>query len=609
MNKKHKRMLRRILLSALLFAAALPAPLHGLLKGAAFLPAYLLIGWDVLARAGRNILHGHVFDENFLMTVATLGAFGCGEWPEAVAVMLFYQIGELFQGVAVAKSRRSIAALTDIRPDHANIEQDGRLVQVDPDTLSPGDIIVVKPGERIPLDGVVLSGSCVLDTAALTGESLPRDVTEGDEVLSGCIALNGVLHIRVTRPFRQSAVSRVLALVEESISRKSQTERFITRFARWYTPAVVLSALALAVLPPLLGFGALRMWLMRALVFLVVSCPCALVISIPLTFFGGIGGASRQGILIKGGTFLEQLAKADTAVFDKTGTLTQGTFRVCDIHAPSLPQNELLALAAAAEQFSTHPIARSICAAAASFAQNATLLEELPGFGIHAHVDDTDVLTGNEKLMGRHNIHVPALSGTVVHVAVDGVYAGSITLADLPKTTALQAMTCLKQAGVRRTVMLSGDNAQTAEAIARQLGLDEVHADLLPEDKVAHMEQLLGETTPGRTLVYVGDGINDAPVLARADVGIAMGAMGSDAAIEAADVVLMDDDPMKLAAAIRLARKTRRIATENIIFALGVKFLVLALSAAGLTDMWWAVFADVGVAVLAILNAGRMLRR
>ncbi|MBQ9973608.1 MAG: cadmium-translocating P-type ATPase [Oscillospiraceae bacterium] len=607
MTKKQKRTLGRILLSALLFAAALSAPLQGWVKGAAFLPAYLLVGWDVLTKAGRNILHGQVFDENFLMTAATVGAFGCGEWPEAVAVMLFYQVGELFQSVAVAKSRRSIAALTSLRPDWANVEREGRLVQVEPDAVGVGDLIVVRPGERVPLDGVVVSGACALDTAALTGESLPRDVAEGDEVLSGSIVINGLLQLRVIRPFASSAVSRILELVEQSMARKSRTERFITRFARWYTPAVVCSALALALLPPLLGFGPMRMWLMRALVFLVVSCPCALVISIPLSFFGGIGAASRQGILVKGGSFLELLAKADIAVFDKTGTLTQGSFRIQSVLSPLMAQEELLRLAAGAEQFSSHPIAQSIRAAAASVPEDTLLLEELPGCGVHARVDGRDVHAGNASLMAQHAICVPEQSGTVVYVSVDGIYAGAITLADLPKPTAQQAIAQLKRAGVRRTVMLTGDSPAAAERTAQQLGLDEVHAQLLPEDKVALIEQLLREKAPGRALVYTGDGINDAPVLARADVGIAMGALGSDAAIEAADVVLMDDDPARLVTAIKLARKTVGIATQNIIFALGVKFFVLALSALGLTGMWWAVFADVGVAVLAILNAGRML--
>ncbi len=598
-----------------------------LVRWVPFLAVYLLIGWDVLWRAVRNIKNGQVFDENFLMSVATIGAFGCGEYQEGVAVMLFYQIGELFQSVAVGRSRRSIAALMDIRPDYANVEREGALVQTDPEEVAVGETIVVRPGERIPLDGVVLRGTSALDTAALTGESLPREVEEGQEVVSGCVNLSGVLYVQVTRPFEESTVSKILDLVENSAAKKARTEHFITRFARYYTPAVVFAALALAVLPPvckladgMLGLGLLPplvsgewlMWVRRALVFLVVSCPCALVISIPLSFFGGIGGASRQGILVKGGNYLEALAKVGVVVFDKTGTLTRGVFAVSSVCPEQGDERELLELAALAEGFSTHPISQSIRRACPSLPDSGRVskAEEIPGHGIRAVIDGRQVLAGNEKLMKMGGIPVPDREypeGTIIYLAVDGKYTGYILVADQVKPSAPQALDALRRAGVRKCVMLTGDSAPVGEAVGRTLGLDEVYAGLLPGDKVSLVEKLLTEKQPGEQLVYVGDGINDAPVLSRADVGVAMGALGSDAAIEAADIVLMDDDLTRLPVAVAIARKTLRIVRENIVFALGVKFFVLLLSAVGLANMWMAVFADVGVSVIAILNANRML--
>ena len=526
--------------------------------------------------------------------------------------MLFYQVGELFQSVAVDRSRKSISALMDIRPDYANIEQNGELVQVDPEEVSVGDVIVVKAGERVPLDGTVLEGASSLDTAALTGESLPRDVQAGDEVISGCVNLTGVLHVRVNKPFGESTVAKILDLVENSSSKKAKAENFITRFARYYTPAVVFAALALAALPPLLGMGPWLMWVQRALNFLVVSCPCALVISIPLSFFGGIGGASKQGILVKGGNYLEALAQAGIVVFDKTGTLTKGTFEVTAVHPQQVSEGELLELAALAERFSDHPISRSIQAACqpAPDPNRVTDAKEIAGHGVQAVVDGKTVLAGNQKLLDQFRIsfedtcrHV----GTIIHVAVDGVYMGHIVISDQVKEGAEQALRALKAAGVRKTVMLTGDSQAVGQAVAGQLGLDEVHAELLPGDKVDQVERLLQTKGPKEHLVFVGDGINDAPVLSRADIGVAMGAMGSDAAIEAADIVLMDDDLNKLPVAVRIARKTLRIVRENIVFALAVKFLVLILSALGVANMWWAVFADVGVSVIAILNSMRML--
>ena len=618
MTKKQKKTRTRIVTALVLFLALelaehlAPDVLPGLAWPVLYLIPYGIIGWDVLWRAIRNIKNGQVFDENFLMSVATVGAFGCGEYPEAVAVMLFYQVGELFQSVAVDRSRKSISALMDIRPDYANIEQNGELVQVDPEEVSVGDVIVVKAGERVPLDGTVLEGTSSLDTAALTGESLPRDVQAGDEVVSGCVNLTGVLHVKVNKPFGESTVAKILDLVENSSSKKAKAENFITKFARYYTPAVVFAALALAALPPLLGMGPWLMWVQRALNFLVVSCPCALVISIPLSFFGGIGGASKQGILVKGGNYLEALAQAGIVVFDKTGTLTKGTFEVTAVHPQQVGEGELLELAALAERFSDHPISRSIQAACQSAPDpnRVTDAKEIAGHGVRAVVDGKTVLAGNQKLMDQ--FHIPFEDachhvGTIIHVAVDGVYMGHIVISDQVKEGAKETLRDLKAAGVRKTVMLTGDSQAVGQAVARQLGLDEVHAELLPGDKVDQVEGLLQNKGPKEQLVFVGDGINDAPVLSRADIGVAMGAMGSDAAIEAADIVLMDDDLKKLPVAVRIARKTLRIVRENIVFALAVKFLVLILSAVGVANMWWAVFADVGVSVIAILNSMRML--
>lgn len=643
MTRKQKKVLWRIVISFLLLAAAALLPnqiypaerwvidftgqwsppaewletgyteySYGFVRLLIYLIPYLVIGWDVLWKAIRNIKNGQVFDENFLMSVATVGAFGCGEYPEAVAVMLFYQVGELFQSVAVDRSRKSISALMDIRPDYANIERDGELVQVDPEEVSVGDVIVVKAGERVPLDGTVLEGTSSLDTAALTGESLPRDVQAGDEVVSGCVNLTGVLHVKVNKPFGESTVAKILDLVENSSSKKAKAENFITKFARYYTPAVVFAALALAALPPLLGLGPWLMWVQRALNFLVVSCPCALVISIPLSFFGGIGGASKQGILVKGGNYLEALAQAGIVVFDKTGTLTKGSFEVTAVHPQQVSEGELLELAALAERFSDHPISRSIQAACQSAPDpnRVTDAKEIAGHGVRAVVDGKTVLAGNQKLMDQ--FHIPFEDachhvGTIIHVAVDGVYMGHIVISDQVKEGAKETLRDLKAAGVRKTVMLTGDSQAVGQAVAGQLGLDEVHAELLPGDKVDQVERLLQTKGPKEQLVFVGDGINDAPVLSRADIGVAMGAMGSDAAIEAADIVLMDDDLKKLPVAVRIARKTLRIVRENIVFALAVKFLVLILSAVGVANMWWAVFADVGVSVIAILNSMRML--
>ena len=618
MTKKQKKTQRRILTALVLFLALelaehlAPDALPGLAWPVLYLIPYGIIGWDVLWRAIRNIKNGQVFDENFLMSVATVGAFGCGEYPEAVAVMLFYQVGELFQSVAVDRSRKSISALMDIRPDYANMERNGELVQVDPEEVSVGDVIVVKAGERVPLDGTVLEGTSSLDTAALTGESLPRDVQAGDEVVSGCVNLTGVLHVKVNKPFGESTVAKILDLVENSSSKKAKAENFITKFARYYTPAVVFAALALAALPPLLGMGPWLMWVQRALNFLVVSCPCALVISIPLSFFGSIGGASKQGILVKGGNYLEALAQAGIVVFDKTGTLTKGTFEVTAVHPQQVGEGELLELAALAERFSDHPISRSIQAACQSAPDpnRVTDAKEIAGHGVRAVVDGKTVLAGNQKLMDQ--FHIPFEDachhvGTIIHVAVDGVYMGHIVISDQVKEGAKETLRDLKAAGVRKTVMLTGDSQAVGQAVARQLGLDEVHAELLPGDKVDQVERLLQSKGPKEQLVFVGDGINDAPVLSRADIGVAMGAMGSDAAIEAADIVLMDDDLKKLPVAVRIARKTLRIVRENIVFALAVKFLVLILSALGVANMWWAVFADVGVSVIAILNSMRML--
>ncbi len=612
MRKKQKKTLVRIILSAVLLVAAALIPVGGIVKLVLFLIPYAVIGWDVLWKAIRNIAHGQVFDENFLMAIATVGAFALGEYPEGVAVMLFYQVGELFQSYAVGRSRQSIAALMDIRPDYANIEQDGKLVQVDPEDVAVGDTIVIKAGEKIPLDGVVLEGSSAVDTAALTGESLPRDVNPGDDVVSGCINQSGLLKVRVTKVFGESTVAKILDLVENSSSKKARAENFITRFARYYTPVVVIGAVLLAVLPPLLFGGDWSDWLQRALIFLVISCPCALVISVPLSFFGGIGGASKQGILVKGSNYLEALAKTETVVFDKTGTLTKGTFQVTAVHPDRISKGELLELAAMAESYSEHPISRSLREAYQKpvDASRVTDVEEISGHGVRAKVDGHDVYAGNGKWMDRigaswRNCH---RTGTVVHVAVDGEYAGHIVISDAVKPDAAAAIEALKREGVKKTVMLTGDVKAVGEAVAREIGIDEVHAELLPGDKVDQVERLLKNTSGKGKLAFVGDGINDAPVLSRADIGIAMGGLGSDAAIEAADIVLMDDKPSKLAVAVRISRKTLRIVRQNIVFALGIKLLFLALGAFGMANMWEAVFADVGVSVLAILNASRALR-
>ena len=609
MSKKQKRMLFRVLASAVLFAVALLLPTEGWLRLFTFLIPYAVIAWDVLWRAVRNIAHGQVFDENFLMSLATVGALATGEYPEAVFVMLFYQVGELFQSYAVDQSRKSITSLMDIRPDYANIEVDGQLRQVDPEDVAVGDTIVIKAGERIPLDGVVLEGTSNVDTAALTGESLPREAQPGDDVISGCVNLSGLLRVRVTKAFEESTVAKILDLVENSSSKKAKAENFITKFARYYTPAVVLAAVALALLPPL--FTSIQ-WvdsIQRALNFLVVSCPCALVISVPLSFFGGIGGASKNGILVKGGNYLEVLAKTELVVFDKTGTLTRGVFNVTAIHPDHCGEAQLLELA---ESYSDHPISRSLKEAYGKEldASRVSNVEELSGRGVRATVDGRQICAGNDKLMEDIGVswHPCHRVGTTVHVASDGVYLGHIVISDEVKPDAKEAITALKACGVRRTVMLTGDAKAVGESVAQELGLDEVHTQLLPADKVTRVEALLGEVSPKGALAFVGDGINDAPVLSRADIGIAMGGLGSDAAIEAADIVLMDDKPSKLADAIRIARRTLAIVRQNIVFALAVKFLVLALSAAGVANMWEAVFADVGVSVIAILNAMRALK-
>lgn len=620
LTKRQKKQLARILAGGALFAAGELLGLEGQLSLLFYLPAYLIVGGDVVLKAGKNILNGQVFDENFLMVLATFGAFALGAvsggeyYPEAVGVMLFYQVGELFQNIAVGRSRQSIAALMDIRPDSANLEQeDGSLCTVSPEEVPVGGVIAVRPGEKIPLDGQVLSGASSLDTAALTGESVPREAAEGDSVISGCINLTGLLRIRVTKPYAESTVAKILDLVENSSSKKAKAENFITKFARWYTPAVTVCAAALALGLPLLGGFGWAEGISRALIFLVVSCPCALVISIPLSFFGGIGGASRCGILVKGGNYLEALARTGIVVFDKTGTLTRGRFEVASVHPQGrFDQNQLLELAALAESYSTHPISRSLQAACAGPLDAARVadVEELPGHGVCAKVDGQAVAAGSEKLMRRLGIGAPPCNapGTVVHLAVEGAYAGYIVIADEPKPDAAEAVRRLKECGVRKTVMLTGDAEAAAAGVAGRVGVDEYHAGLLPADKVAMVERLLAQKPPKTNLAFVGDGINDAPVLSRADVGIAMGALGSDAAIEAADIVLMDDAPAKIPLAIQIARKALRIVKENIVFALGVKALVLVLGALGLTNMWAAVFADVGVSVIAILNASRMLR-
>ncbi len=623
MNRKQKKMLARILTAAAMLIALKLIPVTGVLQLALYLVAYLVIGYDILKKAWRGILNRQVFDENFLMAVATVGAFALaivsrsGDYVEAIAVMLFYQIGELFQSYAVGKSRRNISALMDIRPDYANIERDGQLEKVDPDEVEIGSVIVVQPGEKVPLDGVILSGASSLNTSALTGESLPRDAKAGDEVISGCINMTGVLRIQTTKAFGESTVSKILELVEDSSSHKSKSENFISKFARVYTPAVCYGALALAVLPPvvrlMLGHPAQwGDWVYRALTFLVISCPCALVISIPLSFFAGIGGASKEGVLIKGSNYLETLSKVKTVVFDKTGTLTQGVFEVSGVHHSEMENEKLLEYAALAECASSHPISKSLQRAYGKAIDRDRVrdIQEISGKGVSAVVDGHAVLAGNDKLMALRGI--PFIDchsvGTIIHIAIDGQYAGHIVISDVVKPNAKEAIERLKHAGVEKTVMLTGDSRRVADQVAGALGVDEVHSELLPADKVAQVETLLADKGGKDKLAFVGDGINDAPVLSRADIGIAMGAMGSDAAIEAADVVLMDDDPLKIAKAIRISRKCIGIVYQNIVFALAVKFACLALGALGLANMWAAIFADVGVMVLAVLNAIRALR-
>ena len=616
MTKKQKTNLIRILVSAVLVAAIWLSPLTGWLEGVLYLIPYFIIGYDILLKAVKGIFRGQVFDENFLMAVATVGAMALGDWREGCAVMVFYQVGELFQSYAVGKSRRSISDLMDIRPDYANIEQDGALEKVDPDDVEVGTVIVVQPGERIPIDGVVTEGESAVNTSALTGESLPRQVKVGDEVLSGCVNLSGLLHIRTTKEFGDSTVAKILDLVENSSMKKAKAENFITKFARVYTPAVCGAALALAVLPPLvrLVMGSAPMWgdwVNRALTFLVISCPCALVISIPLSFFGGIGGASAKGILVKGSNYLEALAKTDCVVFDKTGTLTKGVFQVLEAQPEGMDEQTLLGWAARAECYSNHPISQSLKAAWGGEvdAEQVTDVEELGGYGLTAKVEGHAVAVGNRRLMEKLGLAPvqPQQAGTVVFVAVDGAYAGWILLGDVVKEHAQAAIRGLKAEGVAKTVMLTGDAEAAARQVADSLGVDEMHSQLLPADKVQWVERLLAERKDGRLLAFVGDGINDAPVLARADIGIAMGALGSDAAIEAADVVLMDDDPAKIALAMRIFRRTLRIVYENIVFALAVKAVCLVLGAIGIANMWLAIGADVGVMVLAVLNATRAL--
>ena len=614
MTTEQKTNLIRVIVSIALVAVIWLSPAEGWLGGALYLLPYLLVGYDVLWEAVEGVFHGEVFDENFLMAVATVGAIALGDWREGCAVMVFYQVGELFQSCAVDKSRRSISDLMDIRPDHANIEKDGALAQADPGDVEIGTIIVVQPGERIPIDGVVTEGESAVNTGALTGESLPRQVRSGDEVLSGCVNESGLLHIRTTKKFGDSTVARILDLVENSGKKKSEAENFITRFARVYTPAVCCCALALALLPPLFMWDAsvIGEWITRALTFLVISCPCALVISIPLSFFGGIGGASARGILVKGGNYLEALARMDCVVFDKTGTLTKGVFQVIRTQPEGMDEQTLLSWAARAECYSGHPISQSLKAAWGGEVQNGqvTDVEELGGYGLTARVDGHAVAVGNKRLMEKLGLNPaePQQAGTVVFVAVDGVYAGWILLGDVVKDRAREAIRGLKAEGISKTVMLTGDTDAAARQVARELGIDELHSRLLPADKVQWMERLLSERKDGKLLAFVGDGINDAPVLARADIGIAMGALGSDAAIEAADVVLMDDDPAKIALAMRISRRTLRIVRENIVFALAVKAACLVLGAVGVANMWLAISADVGVMVLAVLNAARALR-
>lgn len=616
MNKKQKKMLIRIIIAAVLIVVFSLLPAEGYLRFGLFMIPYLVIGYDILKKAFKGILNKQVFDENFLMAVATVGAILLGDYSEGVAVMLFYQIGELFQSYAVGKSRRNISELMDIRPDYANIEKDGALEQVDPDEVEIGTIIVVQPGEKVPIDGVITEGTSTLNTSALTGESLPRDAKAGDEVISGCINMTGLLKIRTTKEFGESTVSKILELVENSSSRKSRSENFISKFAKYYTPAVCYGALALALIPPvvLLIMGKPAMWgdwIYRALTFLVISCPCALVISIPLSFFAGIGGASNQGILVKGSNYLETLAQTKSVVFDKTGTMTQGVFEVSGIHHNEMPNEKLLEYAALAECSSSHPISKSLQKAYGKPIDRNRVsdIEEISGNGVIAKIDGVSVAAGNTKLMNRLGIayqdchHV----GTVVHMAIDGKYAGHILISDIIKPHAKEAIAELKKAGISKTVMLTGDSKRVADQVAEELGIQEVYSELLPADKVSRVEELLNQKSEKDKLAFVGDGINDAPVLSRADIGIAMGALGSDAAIEAADIVLMDDDPLKISKAIKIARKCIRIVYENIYFAIGIKVLCLILGALGIANMWMAIFADVGVMIIAVLNAIRTL--
>ena len=622
MNRKQKKMLIRIVIAAVLLAAVKLFKIGGWAGTALYAASYITIGCDILRKAFRGIINHQVFDENFLMAVATIGAIALaiyektGDFAEAVSVMLFYQIGELFQSYAVGKSRRNIAALMDIRPDYANIERDGRLEQVDPDQIPAGSVIVVQPGEKVPIDGQVIEGASSLDTAALTGESQPRDVKEGDKIISGCINLTGVLKVRTTKAFGESTVSKILELMENSSSHKSRSENFISRFARAYTPAVCCSALALAILPPVINLmmgmpGGWEIWVYRALTFLVISCPCALVISIPLSFFAGLGGAGKEGVLIKGSNYLEALSQTSIVVFDKTGTLTRGVFEVSGIHHNTIPEEKLIELAALAECASSHPISKSLQRAYGREIERdrVTGIQEISGSGVIARVDGAEVAAGNGKLMKRLGVDYMDChsSGTIIHIAIDGKYAGHVVISDVEKPTSRAAIAELKKIGVKKTVMLTGDMGRVAEHMAKKLGVDQYRSDLLPADKVAEVEKLLAETGRKGKLAFVGDGINDAPVLSRADIGIAMGAMGSDAAIEAADIVLMDDDPMKISKAIKISRKCIGIVYQNIAFALGVKALCLILGALGIANMWAAIFADVGVMVLAVLNAIRAL--
>lgn len=622
MTKKQKKMLKRILIAAALMIGLAFVPVEGLLRFALYLVPYLIVGHDILRKAGKGIINRQVFDENFLMAVATIGAMiigltQTGDYVEAIAVMLFYQIGELFQSYAVGKSRRNISELMDIRPDYANIEEDGKLIQVEPDEVTPGTIIIVRPGEKVPIDGIIVEGGSTLNTSALTGESLPRDVKCGDEIISGCINMTGVLKVETTKEFGKSTVSKILDLVENASSRKSKTEDFISKFAKYYTPIVCYSALALAVIPPIFRmlvwnqpaeFGE---WIYRALTFLVISCPCALVISIPLSFFAGIGGASKEGVLVKGSNYLEALSKTEYIVFDKTGTLTQGVFEVTEVHHNQLDREQLIEYAAHAESASSHPISKSIQKMYGKEIDYARVrdIQEISGEGILATVDEKRIAIGNLKLMKREGLHIEACHsvGTIIYMAIDKEYAGHLVISDVMKPTSKKAMEALKKVGIQKIVMLTGDAKAVAEQVAKELRADKVYSELLPGDKVEKVEELLAQKSAKNCLAFVGDGINDAPVLSRADIGIAMGAMGSDAAIEAADVVLMDDDPLKIAKAIRIARKCMGIVYQNIVFAIGIKVLCLILGALGIANMWLAIFADVGVMVLAVLNAIRAL--